>query len=347
MPSKLLLILTVVLATSAFPANADTLLVANKSDHTVDLIDLKTGSSLATLPTGNGPHEIAVSPDGSTAVVANYGNRSAPGSSLTIINIDEPRVVGTVELNEHTRPHGLAFISADRVAVTTEGSAHLAIVDIETGALASAIETDQRVSHMVSLVPSEQRVFVANIGSGSVTAIDLQAGKKLGDIVTGEGAEGIATTPDGTEVWVGNRGADSLSIIDPKTLAIKATVPCPGFPIRVAITPDGQHALVSAARSGEVVLFDVAARKELKRAQLDLSNAPDAAQRLFGDRFGESPVPVGLVISPKGNRAWVAATQADAVVVIEPETLKVIDILTAGKEPDGMAYSPRDVVGER
>jgi YVTN family beta-propeller protein len=339
MSRALLLILTVAVSGAVLPATADTLLVANKSDDTVDLIDLDTGTSRATLPTGHAPHEIAVSPDGTTAVVTNYGSRSNPGSSLTILDIVNSGVDRTIDLGEHTRPHGLVFLSADRVAVTTEGSAHLVIVDLETGQINSAIRTDQRVSHMVSVEPATHRAFVANIGSGSVTVIDLETGQKLRDIETGEGAEGIATTPDGSEIWVGNRGSDTLSVIDPQTLEIKATVPCPGFPIRVAITADGQHALVSAARSGEVVLFDVAERRELERAQFDLSNAPDAAQRLFGDRFGKSPVPVGLVIAPAGDRAWVAATQADAVVVIEPQTLKVIDVLTAGREPDGMAYS--------
>ena len=341
MPKNLHSLLIVIVALGAvLPAAADTLLVANKSDHTVDLIDLASGVSRATLPTGRAPHEIAVSPDGGTAVIANYGNRSEPGSSLTIIDIAEAEVERTISLGEHTRPHGLAFLSPDRVAVTTEGSAHLVIVDPSSGDLVDAVTTGQRVSHMVSLAPSIKRAFVANIGSGTVTAIDLATGEKLADITTGGGAEGIATTPDGREIWVGNRAADTLSIIDPKTLTVEASLPCPGFPIRVAITPDGRHALVSAARSGEVVLFDVTERKELRRAQLDLSNAPDAAQRLFGDRFGESPVPVGLVVSPAGDRAWVAATQADAVMVIDVQTLDVIGALKAGKEPDGMAYSP-------
>ena len=64
----------------------------------------------------------------------------------------------------------------------------------------------------------------------------------------------------------------------------------------------------------------------------------DAAARLFGDRFGKSPVPVGLVVAPDGKRAWVAATQADMVVVLDPATLEVVDLIKAGKEPDGMAY---------
>ena len=54
-------------------------------------------------------------------------------------------------------------------------------------------------------------------------------------------------------------------------------------------------------------------------------------------------MPVGLVIAPDGSRGWVAATQADAVVVLDPRELRVLDLYKAGREPDGMAYSPIDV----
>lgn len=333
------------LAAGAFSptAHADTLLVANKSDDTVDLIDVASGKSVSTLPTGRAPHEIAVSADGTLAVITNYGNRDKPGNTLTVIDVKHARVRSTIDLGSHSRPHGVVFVGGHTVAVTTEGSAHLLVVDVEQGRILKAVGTGQEVSHMVAAVPDGSRAFVANIGSGSVTAIDLIAGKKLTDIVTGDGAEGIAVKPDGSEVWVGNRAADTVSIIDPVTLEILATVPCPGFPIRVAFTPDGNRALVSAARSGEVVLFDANKRQEMSRTQLDLSNAPDASRRLFGDRFGESPVPVGLVTSPDGESAWVAATQADAVVVVESRHLVVQDLLRAGHEPDGMAFSPVEV----
>ncbi|MGZ8781348.1 MAG: hypothetical protein ACXW31_15625, partial [Thermoanaerobaculia bacterium] len=99
-------------------------------------------------------------------------------------------------------------------------------------------------------------------------------------------------------------------------------------------------AIVSAARSGEVVLVDAEERREIRRAALDLRKAPDAAQRLFGDRFGKSPVPVGIVMASDGKTAFVAATQSDAVVVIDTSTLEVRDLLKAGREPDGMALAP-------
>ena len=324
----------------ASAATAATLLVANKSDDTVDLIDLATGKSYATLPTGNAPHEVGVSPDGRTAVVTDYGDRETPGSTLTVVDLEKVEVVRTVDLGEHTRPHGVVWLSNDKLTVTTEGSAHLLVVDPHAGEILSAVETAQRVSHMVAATPDGKRAFVANIGSGSVTAIDLEAGTKLADVVTGDGAEGVAVTPDGSEVWVTNRAGDTLTVLDPATLEVIATIPCAGFPIRIQITPDGSRALVSAARSGEVVLFDVAERREIHRSQLDLSSISDDEGRLSAGRFGDSPVPIGLVVAPDGETAWIAATQSDAVVVIEPATLEVRGVLTAGREPDGMAYGP-------
>ena len=322
------------------PDLAEVLLVANKSDDTVDLIDLRTGVSTATLPTGGAPHEIAVSPNGALALITNYGDRDDPGSTLTIVDVPRATVIRTIDLGRHTRPHGAAFVDDELAAVTTEGSAHLLVVDTTTGALVHEIETGQKIAHMVAVTPDGARAFVANIGSDNVSAVDLAVGAKLGDIGTGAGAEGIAVTPDGREVWVGNREADTLSIIDPQRLEVVATLPCAGFPIRIAFTPGGESALISAARSGEVVLFDVTKRTESMRTMLDLSNAPDASRRLFGDRFGESPVPVGLVVAPAGEIAWIAATQADVVVAVNPSDLTVSDLLRAGREPDGMAFSP-------
>jgi len=342
-PMQRLVVVLAALAASnwlACDAAAATLLVANKTDNTVDLIDTATGESTATLPTGEGPHEAAVSPDGRLAVISNYGRREKPGSSLTVLDLEERSVARRIDLGRHSRPHGLAWLDDKRLAVTAEGSQHLLVVEPQAGGLVGEIETGQEISHMVAVTPDGRRGFVANIGSGSVTVVDLVEMKKIRDVPTGEGAEGIAVTPDGAEVWVANRGADTLTILDAGSLEVRAELPCPGFPIRVGLTLDGKRVLVSCARTGEIALFDAAQRKELRRRKLDLSTVPDAVSRLFGDRFGESPVPVGLVVAPDGKRAWVAATQADVVVVFDPDTLTVLDLIRAGREPDGMALRP-------
>ena len=225
------------------PAGAETLLVVRKTGNAVDFMDPGSGLRLAAVPTGNAPHEISVSPDGKRAVVSNYGTREQPGSTVSIIDLEQPQEARRIDLAPHTRPHGVAWYAADRIAVTTEGSRHLLIVDPEDGKSIRTIETAQETSHMVVVSADARRAYVTNIGSGTTTAIDLVEGRKLRDIATGAGSEALALTPDGQELWVAARADGTIAIVDTSTLDVKARLPLPGVPIRIAMTPDGRTAL--------------------------------------------------------------------------------------------------------
>ena len=183
-----------------------------------------------------------------------------------------------------------------------------------------------------------RRAFVANIGSGSVSVIDLEKGALVRNLETGAGAEGITASVDGKEIWVTNRSADTVTVIDAESLEILTQIRCASFPIRAKATPDGKHVLVSCARTADIAVLDVEARKEVRRIPQDL-RAVDTEERLFGDSFGESSVPIGIVIHPNGKNAWVAHTNADVVAEIDLESWKIVRLLEAGREPDGMAYS--------
>lgn len=323
----------------ATPADAGTLLVANKSEATLSLVDVETKAVRATLPTGEGPHEVAVSPDGRIAVVANYGGASG-GSTLTVIDLPGRRVARTLELAPHRRPHGIVF-TADgaRLLVTSEASRALLEVDLAKGAVTRTLTTGAETSHMVAVAPDGARAYVANIGSGSITALDLASGARLAEVRTGRGAEGIAVTPDGAEVWVTNREDDTVSVVDAKTLAVVATLPAPDFPIRAEATPDGARVLVSCAGSGDLAVFDRAKRTLERRVPLPAASGSTAG-KLFGGRFGSSSVPIGIEIAPDGKRAWVAHAVADVVSEVDLARLAKTGELRAGREPDGMAYSP-------
>jgi YVTN family beta-propeller protein len=327
----------------AVPAGAETLVVLNKSEATASLIDLASGAVRATLPTDHGPHEAAVSPDGRIALVENYGSRDKPGSTLTVIDVPAAKVVKTIDLGEYKRPHGLLFLPDGRHAlVTAEGNKALLEVDVTKGRVVNAYSTDAEVSHMVEVALGGRKAFVANIGSGSVSVIDLQKGALVRNLETGAGAEGITASVDGKHVWVTNRSADTVSVIDADSLEILTQISCASFPIRAKATPDGKHVLVSCARTADIAVFDVAAREEVRRIPQDL-RAVDTEERLFGDSFGESSVPIGIVIHPNGKHAWVAHTNADVVAEIDLEEWKIVRLLRAGREPDGMAYSALDV----
>lgn len=324
----------------AATGGTQTLVVANKAEATVSLIDLASGEVKATLPTGDGPHEVAVSPDGTRALVTNYGTGRAPGSSLTLIDVCGAKGIKRIDLGAYERPHGVIWLDPRRALVTAEAEQALLEIDVKAGRVLRAFDTGQEVSHMVTVAAGGSRAFVPNIGSGSVTVIDLENGERVANIATGEGAEGV--TVAGDEVWVTNREADTVTVLDATTLEQKAELESRGFPIRAAATPDGKRVLVTNARAGTLAVFDAATHQRLREVSL-AQEARQAAGRLFGDRFGDSSVPIGIVIDPSGERAWIAHSNADVVTELDLESWRVSRVFTAGEEPDGMAYASAEV----
>lgn len=321
---------------------AATLIVANKAEATVSLVDLPSGRVAATLPVGVGPHEVAVSPSGRLALIANYGNQGQQGSTLTLIDVPAAKVLKTIDLGEYRRPHGLAWLDERRALVTSEQNKALLEVDTGEGKVTGAAVTGQEVSHMVAVAPGAPRAFVANIRSGSITAVDLKDRKRISDVATGAGAEGIAVTPDGKQVWVTNREADTVSVIDAASLQILGNLPSASFPIRAEATPDGKHVLVSNARSGDLSVFSVADRKLERRVPLETGSPGKGEEGRLLSELGGS-VPIGIEIAPDGKRAYVAHANADEISIVDLESWKKVGSLTAGKEPDGMGYSKLDV----
>lgn len=316
------------------------LVVLNKSDGDVSWIDPETGDTAMRVPVGVGPHEAATSPDGTTVVVCNYGDR-APGNTLSVLDGASKRVSQTIDLGEFTRPQGIQFLpDGKQVVVTSETRKTVIVVDLASAKVTATHETAQDASHMVALAPDAARAYVANIQSGSVSVLDLVAGERLANLATGRGAEGIAVHPQRPEVWVTNRAANTVSVVDTEKLEVSATLPAAVFPIRVAFTPGGQHALVSCAQSGEVVVFDVATQTEVRRIEMERNavRAEDKPERLVAGQSG--PMPIGILVEEAGRRAFVANTFSDMVSVIDLETWKVTRQIRTGRQPDGMAWVP-------
>lgn len=314
-----------------------TLIVLNKSGHTVNFIDLATDSLVAEIPTGLHPHEVAVSPDGNLAVVTNYGTAQNRGNSLTVIDIPSRSVKYTFTL-DFSAPHGIVFFDETRVLVTSETSKKLLLVNIENGLTEKTISTGQEISHMVEYAPIPQRAFVANIGSGSVSVINMKDFTLDGVIKTGLGAEGIALSYDGKTLWITNRAGDTVTLLDVETLETLKVIPSEKFPIRVKLTKKSDLALVSNAQSGTVNIFRASEGLLLKTISMEATSVEKEPGRLF-QQFDDSPVPVGILIHPDERFAYVANTNADVITVIDLNNMQIQKRLKAGKEPDGLGYT--------
>jgi YVTN family beta-propeller protein len=315
------------------------IIVASKSGNDVYFIDRETGETLVVLPTGLEPHEVEVSDDGRIAVVCNYGDRENPGNTLTVFDVQKGEYHKTIDLGEHTRPHGMQWIAGtNNLLVTTEGSQSLLIVDVKEGEVIKVMDTGEPVSHMVAATPDFSRAFVPSIRTGNMVVFDLETGEMIDIVYSGAGAEGIDVSPDGREVWVTNRADNTITIFDTQTLEVLAQLPCEDFPIRAKFTPDGSRFLVSNARSGNIAVFD--AVNKLHMADIKLTPPVPAdtdAERYFAEFEGTS-IPIGLVI-PDNRFAYVANTRSDVVSVIDIKKLEITGHFQAGREPDGINFS--------
>ncbi len=321
--------------------NAATLLVANKSEATVSLMQLPAGNIVATLPTGHAPHEVAVSPDGRRALVSNYGDRERPGDTLTLVDIPSAQVAGTIDLPGQSRPHGLEWLDNDLAVVTAEGSRSLLLVDATDMAVTQRMAVDQDTAHMVTAHPALGRAFTANIGSGTSSAVDLERGVKLADMEAGKGSEGIALVRAGSELWVSNRGADTVSVFSTATLEKLADIKTRGFPIRVEADDARGRVYVTLPKADALAVIDVAMRSVTHRLQFDIG--PDRTRRtLFGDMLPDSSIPIGVLLSGDGKTLFVAHSNAHVISVYDAATLERQAVIPAGLEPDGMAWSPQD-----
>ncbi len=303
----------------ASPANADTLIVGNKGDDSISLIDLDTGRERARLPTGEQPHEVAISPDGARAAVVSYA-----GTTIDIFDIARAEKIETIDLAPNSRPHGLVWTRDNRLIATTEGSGTLTIVDMDTREM-TAIETGQDGSHMVVVSRDLTRAYVSNLGSGTATVIDLEAGETIANLEVGDAAEGIALTQDGTELWVSDRDNAKVVVFDTATLEQISEIAVGNFPIRLAISPDGATAVTSNYADGSLTLIDVAT-KQVTRTQTIFGTA-DAAQ-------------VTILFDEAGDRLYVAQTALGTIIEVDLAEGELLGMMGAADGSDGLAISP-------
>lgn len=332
MRATLLLFASAFAACVAAPAGrAAELLVGNKSADTVWRLSLRDGRRIGEFRTGDAPHEIAVAPDGKRAVVANYGGAKS-GNTLSVLDLVGGRPTRSIDLGQHSAPHGVRFLGdGRRVLVTTEASASLLVVDVEAGEVERAIDVGGGTGHMVALSPDGQVAYLTKIQAGTLSRIDLQTGMKTLERPAGRGAEGVAVRPDGAEVWVTNREDGTITVHDPRTLVVKRRMSSKGFPIRVAFSADGRQAFVTNARAATLSVFDT--RTRVPVATVPLSREDMAYQSTM---LGNAALPIGVAVAADRPRAYVAISGGDRIAVIDTQRWQVIDYWVTGREPDAL-----------
>ncbi|PYP63667.1 MAG: hypothetical protein DMD26_14275 [Gemmatimonadetes bacterium] len=176
--------------------------------------------------------------------MSNYGTRERPGNSITVIDLSRLTVARTIDLGEYRRPHGMAFFPGDTsLAVTSEVSRAVVLVDFRDGRVIGTVPTNGRASHMLAMSAAGDELFTTNIVDGSISRLDVAKREAKRVIPVAKFVEGIATSPDGKRVWVG----------------IVATAEVPGSPSPEGVTtsPDGRWAFVTLQGRNLVATIDL------------------------------------------------------------------------------------------
>ncbi len=319
-----LLIACAATAQAQLPGLTGTIVVTNKGPSTATLVDAATGATIATLPTGHGPHEIVVSRDGRTAVVTDYGTGPAPGSTLTVLDLPGKRVALTIPLMQYTRPHGIAMLPGDSlVAVTSEAAQAVLVVHVATGEVRRVARTARAGSHMVGVAADGRRAWTGDIGSNTVTELDLVTGQAIRSIDVPAQPEAINVTPDGREAWVGSNATGRVSVVDAASGTVGSAAEGFGWPYRVLFTPDGATVLLPDYRGEELRFVDRATKRELGRLRF-----PGGG-------------PQGITLTPDGRTALLSLSAQGKVVAIDVAARRVVGEVGVGETPDGVGFSTR------
>ncbi len=309
------------------PSQSGLLLVANKGDNSLGIIDPVAGKQVAEIAEGGiTGHEVAASPDGKFAYVPIYGNSGVgqpgtDGTNMVVIDLALRKITGNLGFGKGVRPHCAVFGPKNGLLyVSTELDRSISIIDPATLKIVGSVPTGQEQSHMFAITRDGHRAYTANVGPGTVSVLDLDARKTVAIIPVSPQVQRISLSVDDKLVFTSDVTKPQLAVIDTATNKVKTWVQMPGLGYGSAPTPDGRWLIIALPLVHQVGVIDLSTMKVART--IDVPTRPQE-----------------VIVSPDGKLAYVSCDQSGKVVVISISDWKATRIIDAGAGADGLAYA--------
>ena len=199
------------------------LLVLEKSDNTLAIVDPTTLKIVARVPAGEDPHEVVASDDGKLAYISNYGGEGSTLNTISVVDLVAQKALRPIDLGALHSAHGLA-IAGGELYFTAETNKVIARYDPAGQQVDWILGTGQDRTHMIAVAKGLDRIITSNVSSGTISIIETGARDNPGAAVrktwvetnvrAGNGSEGFDVSPDGREIWVANAKDGTATIID-------------------------------------------------------------------------------------------------------------------------------------
>ena len=303
------------------------LLVAQKGDRSLAIVDPASGNVIANVPEGGiTGHEVAASPDGRFAYVPIYGNSGVgmpgtDGRNMVVIDLALHKVVGNVDFGHGVRPHLPVIGPKDGlVYVTTELDRSVAIVDPKMLKIVGSIPTGQPESHMLALSHDGRRGYSANVGPGTVSVLDLKTRKTLAVVPVAAQIQRISESMDDRWVFTSDQTNPRLAVVDTASNRVSRWIPLAGFGYGSAPTPNGRWLLIALPDKNEVAVIDLKTMKVLRN--IDVGTSPQE-----------------VLMRPDGKVAYVSCIDSNSVTEIDLTQWKAVRTFHTGNGTDGLAWA--------
>ena len=309
------------------PSGSGFVLVTNKGDNALGIIDPIAGRQLIEIPEGGVTgHEVTVSSDGRLAYVPIYGNSGVgmpgtDGSNLVVIDLAARKVVGNVDFGKGVRPHLPVFGPKNGLLyVSTELDHSITIIDPATLKIVGSVPTGQAESHMFAITRDGRRAYTANVGPGTVSVLDLEARNVVAIIPVSGQVQRISLSADDRMVFTSDVTKPQLAVIDTATNKIKTWIPMPGLGYGSATTSDGKWLLIALPLVRKLGVVDLTTLKVARTIDLPVK-------------------PHEVLLSPDDKTAYVSIDESGKVAMINLSDWKVEKMIDAGKGADGLAWA--------
>ena len=303
------------------------LLVCNKGDRTLSIVDPVANQQVAAVPEdGQTGHEVVASPDGRRAFVPIYGNSGVgrPGTDgqlIRVIDLGTRAIVGTVDFGKGVRPHCARIGPRNGLLyVTTELLQAITIIDPATLKIVGSVPTGQAESHMLAITSDGRRGYTANVGPGTVSVLDLESNQLLKIIPVCQNTQRIAISPDDKWVFTADQVRPQLAVISTARNEVVKWIKLPSVAYGAAPTPNGRWLLVALLKANAVGVVDLQTMALVRSIPVP-------------------PIPQEVLVRPDGEAAYVSCDASKQVAVIDLKTWRVRALIDTGKGTDGLAWA--------
>ena len=201
--------------------------VANYSQAVVNTINTAT-YQVGTIPTGQGPRRLAISPTGDRVYVANNFS-----NSVSAIDTGTQQVIATIHVGN--KPRGIGVTpSGDAIYVGNVQDATVSIIDSNTLTVVATVPVGTKPWNVI-FTEDGTLAFVSSSVSGTVAVIDTETRQVIKTLLTGNGSFFSAINPDQTKFYVSNSNDTTVSVVDIPSLTVLHVIPGVGrYPFDMA-----------------------------------------------------------------------------------------------------------------